>query len=278
MGAIEITQLPGLLKKTFYGFVSIVFNDYQGVSQTSIIQLGILLLGCICIGLIIFTLRANKKKLDSVILTVLLCAVFPFAINFIVIMCPIGNIHTLMVYSFALIFTVPFVLLEIIEPLQFSGKLFLNCKKYIKKAVLFVTLVIIFSYVYLANLNYTQLYYTTQKTENYMSSLVLQVRMTEGFNTSLKWAFIGDYFQDSLLYNSWELEPRYSGNGTILINSYSRFSWIRNYFGYNIPFVDESQLAELEKNAEVMDMPCFPNDGSIQVIDDVVVIKLENIE
>lgn len=119
MGAIEITQLLGLLQKTYSGFISIVSNDYKGVSQTSIIQLGILLLGCICIGLIIFTLRVHKKKLDSVILTVLLCAVFPFAINFIVIMCPIGNIHTLMVYSFALIFTVPFVLLEIIEPLQF---------------------------------------------------------------------------------------------------------------------------------------------------------------
>ncbi len=280
MGVIEIAQLPGLLKRTFYGFVSIVFDDYKGVSQTSMIQLGILLLGCICVGLIILTLKAHKKKLDSVVLTFLLCAIFPFAINFIVIMCPIGNIYTLMVYSFALIFIVPFVLLEIIEPLQFSEKLFSNCKKYIKKAVLFVTLAIILNYAYLANLNYTQLYYTTRKTENYMSSLVLQVRMTEGFNTSLKWAFIGNYFQDSLLHNNWEGVSLYGGNTSplVLINSYSRNSWISNYFGYNIPFAHESQLDELEKNTKVMDMPCFPDDGSIQIIDDVVVIKLENIE
>lgn len=282
MGAIEITQLPGLIKRSFYEFFSIGFNDYRGIAQSPIIKLGILLLGCISVGLIIFILRVHRKKWDSIILTVFLCAVFPLAIDFIVIMCPTSNIYTLMVYSFALIFTVPLVLLEIIEPLQFSGKLFSNCKKYIQKAVLLVTLVIFLSYAYLANLNYTQLYYTKQNTENYMSSLVLQVRMTEGFDTSMEWAFIGDDFQDPLLYYSWEWVPRYGGNATsislINFDNYSRFSWIRNYFGYNIPFADEERLAELEKDAKVMDMPCFPNDGSVQVIDDVVVIKLENVE
>lgn len=280
MGVVEITQLPGLIKRTFYEFFSIAFNDYNGVSQTSIIQLGILLLGCICAGLIIFTLGIHKKNWISVILTALLCAVLPLAINFIVIMCPTSIMQTRMVYSFALIFTVPFVLLEIIEPLQFSAKFFTACKKHIKKAVSFITLIIILSYAYLANLNYTQLYYTTQKVENYMSSLVLQVRMTEGFDSSMEWAFIGDIVQDPLLYDNWEQVPRYSGNASIfsLINTYSRLSWVKNCFGYNIPLVDENQLAELGKDARVIDMPCFPDDGSIQVLDDVVIIKLENIE
>lgn len=280
MGVIKLSQLPGLLQRTFYEFFSIVFSDFKGISQTFIIRFGILLLGCICVGLIIFILRVYRKKLDSIVLTVLLCCIFPVAINFIVIMCPTSNIYTLMVYSFALIFTVPFLLLEIIEPRQFAERIFLNYKKCIKKVVIFVTLVIIFSYAYLDNLNYTQLYYTTQKTENYMSSLVVQVRMTEGFNTSMKWAFIGDNFQDSLLYDNWEAVPRYGGNETTssLINAYSRLSWIRNYFGYNISFVDEEQLTDLEKNPQVVNMSCFPNEGSIQIVNDVVVIKLENVE
>ena len=113
-----------------------------------------------------------------------------------------------------------------------------------------------------------------------MSSLVVQVRMTEGFNTSMKWAFIGDNFQDSLLYDNWEAVPRYGGNETTssLINAYSRLSWIRNYFGYNISFVDEEQLTDLEKNPQVVNMSCFPNEGSIQIVNNVVVIKLENVE
>lgn len=280
MGAIEIAQLPSLLKRAFCEFISIVFNDYKGVSQTPIIKLGILVLGCVCVGLMISLLRAHRKKWDSVILTILLCAVFPIAVNFIVIMCPTSNIYTLMVYSFAIIFTIPFMLLELIETFQFSSSMFTTCKKYIKKAIFWGTLIVFLSYAYLANLNYTQLYYTTQKTASYISSVVLQVRMTEGFDTSLKWAFIGDSFQDPLFYDNWDGEPRYGGNKTApeLINSYSRNSWIVNYFGYNISFVDEERLAELEKDTNVMNMPCFPNDGSVQIIDDVVVIKLENIE
>ena len=113
-----------------------------------------------------------------------------------------------------------------------------------------------------------------------MSSVVLQARMTEGFDTSMKWAFIGDDFQDPLLDNNWDWAPQYGGNATPsdLINAYSRLGWIKNYFGYSISFVDEERLAELKKNTDVKNMPCFPNDGSIQIIDDTVVIKLEDNE
>ncbi len=280
MGQLEITQLPYLFKRCFSEFFSIIYNDYNGVSQTLIIKIGISILGCISIVLILLILKSNKKNLISIILTAFLCSIFPIAINFIVIMCPTSDIYTLMVYSFALIFAVPFALLENIDSLQFSSKILYITKKYSKKIVIITTAVITLSYAYLANLNYTQLYYATRQTENYISSLVIQVRMTDGFDTEKKWAFIGENFNDPLLYNQWHTAPRYGGNATTntLINAHSRLNWIPNYFGYNIPLVDEEQLTVLEQNKEVLDMPCFPNDGSIKVIDDIIIIKLENTE
>ena len=45
-----------------------------------------------------------------------------------------------------------------------------------------------------------------------------------------------------------------------------------------LPWADEERLQELEKNEIVQEMPAYPNDGSIKVLDDTVVIKLQKTE
>lgn len=116
-------------------------------------------------------------------------------------------------------------------------------------------------------MNYTALYYANRQTENYLNAMVVQVRMTEGFNTEKDWAFIGS-IDDPLMYNSWQEEDVYGGNNAAvdLINKYSRNWWIRYSFGYSIPQASEEKTQQLAQMQEVKAMPCWPDEGSIKVI------------
>ena len=121
------------------------------------------------------------------------------------------------------------------------------------------------------------MYYVNRQVENYLSSMVAQIRMTEGFSVDKKWALLGEV-HDPLLHNSWQTGPFYDGGGTTeaLLNSYSQAQWFSNYVGYDVPYVDAKTEKALYANDVVKKMPCWPNYGSIQAVDDIVVIKLSD--
>ena len=102
--------------------------------------------------------------------------------------------------------------------------------------------------------------------------------MTDGFTHDKKWVFIGD-IQDPLLSSPWEHETRYGGNQHTekLLNAYSRIDWISNYIGYKLPQAGADEISAFIQNAEVKSMPCWPDQGSIKVIDNAVVIKFQDL-
>ena len=121
------------------------------------------------------------------------------------------------------------------------------------------------------------MYYTTQQTNNYLNSLVTQIRMADGYEPSMEWAFIGENISDPLHGNPWDNTFNYGGNLNSLINVYSRNSFLHNYTGlYPLPLVNDEILSALNADPVIQSMPCYPADGSIQIYQDVVVIKLED--
>ena len=50
-----------------------------------------------------------------------------------------------------------------------------------------------------------------------------------------------------------------------------------NYIGYKVPLQDEEIIKSLILDEDVKNMPCWPDAGSIRVIDDTVVIKCEEL-
>ena len=203
---------------------------------------------------------------------ILMCCLIPVAVNFIVIMCPESWIYTLMIYSFVLLPCIPMILLERIE--DAAGRISLS--RIFKKSVAGVMALIICCYAYQTNVNYTALYYTNRQVENYLNSMVVQVRMTDGFTPDLQWAFVGE-IEDPLLNSYWQYEMSYGGIEAQqwMLQRYSWPDWIRNYYGYDIQLAEESLVRELGASVEVAGMPCWPAYGSIRVLDGVVVIKCQ---
>ena len=272
MGKMNLHSIPSLILLAVRQLFLLPLQDYCSLANIGLLKvcyIVIMGLSAVTFG---FALTKLEKQWLFIALSVLLFLLLPLAINFIVVMCPEGEIHTLMVYAFALIPGIPLVLLECLET---SGVKFKAACRLCISAVL---VVMIFCYGYYANVHYTAMYYANRQVENYLSSMVTQVRMTPGYDTEKQWAFIGNV-SDPLLQSDWKQAMSYGGHCFTddLLNQYSRISWINQYLGYQISEASRETLAELLKMEAVKEMPCWPNQGSIQVIGDVVVIKFENI-
>lgn len=273
MGQIHLNQLPAMVWNAMTTFVKLPVADYCAIAPTGILKMGYFLLGILCMAWILWLIAVKKIKMGNVWMLIILGALFTVGVNFIMIMCPNSEIYTLMVLPFVVILFVPLVLSDISETEAGSRKLY----PLLKRTVYLILAVMLCNYVYLANVNYTAMYYTTCQTENYVNSMVAQIRMTEGFDTSKKWAFIGRNIKDPLRRNPWENIPFYGGNKKSYLNYYSREDWIENYVGYRMPLADGDTISELQNLEEVKNMPCWPDNGSVKTVGENIVIKLQEI-
>lgn len=272
MGQLSLAELPRLIWSSFFSFCTFPVRNYCALADTKLLKLTFLALGAVTVFLIGYLLLQKENRLARAILAALLCLVFPIAVNFIVIMCPGSWIYTLMVYSFVLVPCVPVTLLECLP--EGSGKKFVP--KTICKVVALLLAIVIFSYANGANISYMSMHFSNRQVENYVNSLVIQARMTDGFTAEKKWAFVGEV-DDPLFYSYWSDVPYYDSTnpGNVLINKYSRQWWIQYYVGYLVPMADSSELEQVTQTETFREMPCWPDEGSIKVIDDLLVIKFQ---
>lgn len=272
MGKLSLAELPQLLKETVYCFGMMPKINYCSLAGMKLIGICYYLLGGVAAFLLLWVLIFRVKKPLLTALALVLCGLLPVAVNFIQIMCPDGLIYTLMVYPFVLIGYIPVMILDAAEEHFRFGKL-------AEKAIILLLSVLITCYAYEANVVYSAQYYGNRQMENYVNTIIAQVRMTEGFDPEKEWAFIGQ-IEDPLLRSVWENETRYGGSESLqgLINRPTRWHWFQMYCGYWLPTADDATVAQLSQTAEVQQMPCWPANGSIRVIGDAVVIKFQNVE
>lgn len=273
MGHISLRELPMTLVNAAYLFCTMPLRDYCGLTCTPFLKVCYVLLGGLSIGMIGYILLTKIRRVDLGVITLLLCAVFPIAVNFVYVMCPDGAIYTLMVYSFALIACVPVIVCQCLPPSTGERR-----QKLLARTVAVLIAMLSAGYAYMDNVNYSVIYYCNRQVENYLTAFIAQVRMTEGFDTEKEWAILGD-FEDPLFWFDWESGLTYGGftGPKNNINSHARQGWLRNYLGYGPRMASEERRAQLANMPEVQEMPCWPNDGSIRIIGDTIVIKCQNV-
>ena len=271
MGQLSAKELLDLVVKAYKSFFLLPTEGYASLASIQAIKFCYQLIGICSVILLGFNLVVRRK---NIILTAASCVLYlllPLAINFIVVMCPSSWIYTLMVYSFVLIPCTPLVLFDTLPQLEDIGAIAKNVLRYITAAGLAL---LIFCNAYMTNVNYSALYYANRQTENTVTSLVTQIRATEGFDTGKKLAFIGK-INDPLLVSSWQYVPMFGGNmnSKTLLSAYSWDCWISHYLGYSFNRASTEEITAVKTTPEYQQMPCWPNEGSIRVIDSLVVVK-----
>ena len=134
-------------------------------------------------------------------------------------------------------------------------------------------LAVIVSNVYFGNMTYLKLHMQYENAYSFYTGLMAQVKNTEGFDENTELAIIGR--QDNLLHTFPELDTDLlMGPAPNLVNSYSRENFIKRFLGFDIPFASEESRAYLAEDARVQAMAEYPYYGSVQKIDNYIVVKL----
>lgn len=274
MGQIQLSELLGLLMRCYRIFLEFPLEIYLPVNTLAVTRNCLLVLYVICAILGISSIR-RQKKWSCRIMALLLMALVPVAVNLIEIMCSKSYIHVLMVYSTVFVFLLPVLLWKKIEKEHgISGLLF----KVSGIVITFSFVITALSYSWHANWNYVALDYMNRETESYMTTLVTRIKSAKGYKDEYPVMFVGERgFSDQQFINPYSNYPELYFITIQEANLVNAFSWrdaMTAYTGFICTTPSEHQWTEICGTKEFHEMSCYPDDGSVAVIDEVIVVKI----
>lgn len=215
----------------------------------------------IVLGLVAIISLAVAKKPASVIMAAFLTALLPLSICCMFLIMSEASIHTLVMYSFVSVYMLLIAELERIK------------LKPVRDISALLLMAVLVSNVYFGNMTYLKLKLQYENAYSFYTSLMAQVKSTEGFDEDSELALIGH--QDNLLHSFPQLDTDLlMGPAPDLVNSYSRENFVKNYLGFDIAFASEESLEKLRNDERVQQMAEYPYYGSVEKIDNYIVVKL----
>lgn len=215
----------------------------------------------IALGLVAIISLACARKPTNVCMAAFLTALLPLSICCMYLIMSKESIHTLVMYSFTAVYM---LLLAELERVKLNA---------VKDVSVLLLLAVLLSNVYFGNMSYLKLKLQYENAYSFYTGLVTQVKQTQGFDAETELAIIGH--QDNLLHTFPELDTELlMGPAKDLVNIYSRENFIKYYLGFDIPFASEDELAVLSEDPRVQQMAEYPYYGSVEKIDDFIVVKL----
>ena len=216
------------------------------------------------ICLIIQVARKNKRN------ALLLCLVLiltPLGCNFIYVMS--GKVHGLMTFSLV---TQAAMFVFLLDRLDLGQKRLHRAVSLLTSCVLCLMIVM---YARFDNQCYLKTAFQQQEAISWYTTLVSQIKSVPGYRDNLPVAFLnGESKQDMTLYNIGELdfiqEPPYGDDLTGYLNTYAWRSFMERWCGYGPEYADAGIW---EGREDVQGMPHYPDDGSIRLIENTIVVN-----
>ncbi len=291
MGAFHGRSTFAVLWETYRLFFAFFSGDYCGLCLTRVTRFSLVFVCLTSVVLLLFFIQHKRENffVKNKGIGLLFILLFPLVINSVYFMSYGSYMHTMMIYSFVFVYLLPIVLLSVGEdgkdkPLEgedFSSDTKENVdikgRRYAKKIMAMILIVVSLNYAYQSNGNYVSLHAKNIQLEHYLSSIITAAKSVEGFEPDLKWAILGKIEDPMFPGNYWMDSPfKYYGNTYYMHQSYSYCHFIYELLGYNLNMMKYAEREALLEQKEIQDMPNYPADGSIQIRDGVVIIKMSN--
>lgn len=272
---IEMSAIPATLANVYIDFLK---SYWGGINETRFIRFIVLSIYVLSFLLLFICIFRMQNKINK-ILSLIILAILPLIFNEMLLLSINSNtfVHSLMRYSLVFTFVFPIVILEHIFKEKKTTKM--------QNRMLLVFMIILWImpgvYIYTNNRAYLKMNLIQEETNSYYTTLVTRIKMTEGYSDEMPIAFIGEgnIYDLSLGGTPFDDDVSLTGyayNMESLINDYAWKRYMRIHIGYAPKEVQD--IDEIQKRSEVQNMPEYPDDGSIQVINDDVVVKLSNNE
>ena len=234
---------------------------------------------CILTAGVIILAKIFRKEIGikEKLLTLLLIALLPMGMNISKILAN-GMSHDLMHFAVWLVYL--FVLLVLYNANTLIPKentIISRIGKYGKQLCTLLMCIMLLGNIVLANQVYVKKDLEQDATLAYFTRVIDRMDTTEGYNrTETPVVFIGqpDYLSDNM--EGFEAPGALIGANYHYVLGAAQPDYYDSYFAYKLHYkilVADNFEDFLEKQA-VLDMPVFPQQGSVQIIDGTLVVKL----
>lgn len=205
--------------------------------------------------------HVRKLKVSQIVLLIALVAAFVLSVNCMYLVTSEEAIHTLVLYSFVAVYVLLTVALEAI-PLR---------KFLVANIVTIALAIVIINNLIVSNQAYLQMHFAYERATSFFSGIITQIQMTPGYDENSVVALVGEYDSEEVYFPHTE---RITGVSEYLLNINSREEFLRYYFGFEAPFATAEDMEKIVNTEEFQKMPLYPYYGSIQKIDNYVIVKL----
>ena len=275
----SLASLPNLVKREYVQTLYELINVPSVYSSRVIVLISISLFLIIGI-LIIHHFFSNHINLKKQILVIVLLFIMPIGMNISYILTG-GMSHDLMHYSLWLAYLFIILLMNTLD--FFSGKKTTEQIKSLSKLVFFgMIFILLWGNVQLANEAYLKKNIEREKSVVYFNQVIDTLKNEFEYEGTKAVMFVGTpkYLKQQLpgfekAYQITGSDNPYILGGTSYNRCYAFFNYI---LPYDLKLLDQKQWEELEKSDDISNMPDYPESGGIKELEDVIVVKLGEVE
>ncbi len=275
-GLVKMKQLtiPTLIsfigrawKHTFYYLFESPLIAHKTISKWLYRGLGVFSLA----GIVLIVLKKRINK-HAIIMLVFLLLFMPLGMNVVYVLSQ-GFKHSLMTYSFSFFSVFSVMVYDILE----LDGIFQT------KAKLIVPLmcsVLLLNHVLFANQLYIRNDLHSQAGIAFMTRLIGRMETTEGYKVGETPVLIlglvdenpSDYENKSFAFAN---DPLVGTSHHLAVSYYGTYQPFFNYVvGYPIKLIPLSEVNDYLNNPDIQSMPIYPAEGSLKMVNDVMVIRL----
>lgn len=267
-----ITRFINLFKIIFTAFIS----PSTVLSTVVIAGINLLILAGV-VFFVIYIWKKNKVSVSGKLLTALLAAMLPIAINFVCLLNHEG-VHDVMIYSFCLIHV--FAVVILFKYTSFIEKI--KLKKLVSVVSLLMVAVLVWNNILVSNTAYLKKDMVHDVTITTFNRVIEDLEARDDYVVGETEVAFSGYPAIHTMYPGFDKISRMTGmqftiaSGALLYTSY--FNAYDNLFKYFLNYPIVINNTDYHNDSRVEAMPSFPEDGYIQNIDGLLVVKLGGIE
>lgn len=267
---LSIGAIAGMVSDTYKNFLYFFLSPGSfGYNTLPLVLMHLVLFAAAGVAALIPVIRLKLyRKPLRIALIVVGCALMPLACNFTQLL---SESTAIMRYAFVFAYVLILALVDRIP--RKSDKAAKPLKTLSWAAMLAVLLI----FAQISNIAYTASATAHRATESFSTNLVGRVESAPGYENGMEVVIIGT-FPDQVYYSqieAFELVEHYSCmSATVMQLNKHVYQYLNDWL--NVPWQEpeeETFLAVSESDA-FRSMPLYPSDGSVQIIDGRVVVKL----
>ena len=304
MGSIALRDLPGLVlgayRNAFDFFFRNAFSFHLPFMKAVFFAAA---LAALSLVLILVVKREIYKSLTRLALLIVLLAVLPLAANIIYVMAK-EQVHLLMIYGLVVLFGLALALVAEVTTVVWDKPVFHYWTAGGSIIVCLTVLLSSYNYALVSNQAYLKLNMVYEQGYAYTNRLISRIQAAPDYDDDMDIIFIGEATLPPGGLTDLPREAPESRRKTVFkpitgmefveapqlskiagltngitTSTFNLKNFMHHYLGFNQPFeVQKAEQLDEELALVVAEMAVYPDDGSIVVIEDQILIKFSEID